>query len=824
MPLAVRHAPDNAVKIKISVPESTHTGGAPIVTEEDADASMSALLAVAAGQELPEVSSGAARINLAWTPDLVADHAGVTAAGMPDTLSSVGNSVPDVLVGACWPAVFAVLGATQTDRLGKSVIEGMLDLVHLDHQVQLLKPLPAETSVLSVKAEAGEVLDTDLGRVVEVTVTIGSMRDQGIEAPTFATLVERFAIRGRTGTGELADPPRAGGSLSTDAVDTPRRRRRDVTIVAPTNMGAFAQVSGDHNPIHTSNGAALLAGLGTPIVHGMWLSAAAQHAVVAVDPDAKTASAKLTAWTARFLGMVRPGASIDLQVNRVGIDAGAEIIEVSCRVGGDLVMVATGRTAAPKTAYAFPGQGIQAKGMGLDARTRSKAAKEVWDRADEHTRKALGFSILAVVRDNPTYLKARGVEHRHPDGVLHLTQFTQVAMAVLGVAQVAELRESGAYVEGATLAGHSVGEYNALAAVAGVLPLEAVLEVVFQRGSAMHELVPRDAYGRSNYRMAAIRPSQFGLPDDEVIGFVAETRRAHRRVPAGRQPEPARLAVRDRRHGRRPRRAGDRHRSARSPSTAASGRSSWCPASTYRSTRTFCARACLSSGASSKTCCLRSTRPSWSGATCRTWCRSRSRWSVNSSQEIADLVPSEPLNAVLADFDSWSGRPSELARVILVELLAWQFASPVRWIETQDLLFTDEAHGGLGIERFVEIGLAPTPTVANLATNTLKLPGRIGGPVEVLNVERERAVVYATDVDPEPVEEETAETPAAAEAPAAAAAGPRRCAGPGCRSGGWTAPGRHRFRCVGRDQGAHRAVDEAAPRPDRSGGHHRGTL
>ena len=238
---------NNAVRIKISVPDSTRTGGAPVVTEEDADASMSALLAVAAGQELPEVKNRAARINLAWVPDQVADHAGVTAAGMPDTLSSVGNSVPDVLVGACWPAVFAVLGATKTTGAsadpatdGNSVIEGMLDLVHLDHQVQLLKPLPTETSVLSVKAEAGEVLDTDLGRVVEVTVTIGSMRDQGIEAPTFATLVERFAIRGRTGKGELTDPPRAGGSVSADAVDTPRRRRREVTIVAPTNMGAFA--------------------------------------------------------------------------------------------------------------------------------------------------------------------------------------------------------------------------------------------------------------------------------------------------------------------------------------------------------------------------------------------------------------------------------------------------------------------------------------------------------------------------------------------------------------------------------------------------------
>ena len=42
-------------------------------------------------------------------------------------------------------------------------------------------------------------------------------------------------------------------------------------------MRPFAVVSGDHNPIHTDRAAALLAGLESPIVHGMWLSAAAQH-------------------------------------------------------------------------------------------------------------------------------------------------------------------------------------------------------------------------------------------------------------------------------------------------------------------------------------------------------------------------------------------------------------------------------------------------------------------------------------------------------------------------------------------------------------------
>ena len=145
-----------------------------------------------------------------------------------------------------------------------------------------------------------------------------------------------------------------------------------------------------------------------------------------------------------------------------------------------------------------------------------------------------------------------GVTHKHPDGVLFLTQFTQVAMAVLGAAQMAELRESGAFVEGSILAGHSVGEYNALAAVSGVIPLEAVVEVVFQRGSVMHTLVPRDAEGRSNYRLAAIRPSQIGLNDDNVTAYVDRIAERVRRVPADRQLQPARLAVRDRRHGARP--------------------------------------------------------------------------------------------------------------------------------------------------------------------------------------------------------------------------------------------------------------------------------
>lgn len=55
----------------------------------------------------------------------------------------------------------------------------------------------------------------------------------------------------------------------------------------------------------------------------------------------------------------------------------------------------------------------------------------------------------------------------------------------------------------------------------------------------------------------------------------------------------------------------------------------------------------------------------------------------------------------------------ELSHTLLIELLAYQFASPVRWIETQDVLMRD-----FGAERLVEIG--PSPTLAGMAKRTLK--------------------------------------------------------------------------------------------------------
>ena len=757
------------IDIRFMLTEVIRDGGAPVVSVGDAAAAMRSVLAIAAGVDgpgsLPAVRNGTAKVSVIWNPEEVADHTGVTATfGTP--LAPGLSVVPDALVGRCWPAVFGAIGAAVTGD-GLPIIEGLLGLVHLDHAARVVGALPTKTAELLVSATAFEATDAEVGRVVPVSVTITDV-DGGV----LATLVERFAIRGRTGAAELTDPLRAGGAMSDSATDRPRRRWRDATITAPIDMRPFAVVSGDHNPIHTDRAAALLAGLKSPIVHGMWLSAAAQHVVTATDGETRP-PARLLGWTARFLGMVQPGDEVHFRVDRVGIDQGAEVLEVAARIGSQLVMSASARLAAPKTVYAFPGQGIQHKGMGMEVRARSKAARKVWEAADKFTREKLGFSVLHIVRDNPTSLTASGVHYHHPEGLLCLTQFTQVAMATVAVAQVAEMREQGAFVEGAIACGHSVGEYTALACVIGAYELDGLLEVVFRRGSKMHDIVPRDARGRSNYRMAAIRPSQIDLDDADVEGFIAEICER-----TGEFLEIVNFNLRG---------------------------SQYAIAGTLRGLEALEEeverRREISGGKRSfvlvggidvpfHSSVLRVGVADFRRALERVMPRGLDpnlvvgRYIPNLVprpftldrdfiQEICDSVPAEPLDEVLADYDAWrKERPEELCRKIIIELLAWQFASPVRWIGTQDLLFIEEAAGGLGVERFVEIGVKSAPTVAGLATNTLKLPEYSHSTVEVLNAERDAAVLFATDSDAEPEEGPAAEAGATAGAAGSAGGAP----------------------------------------------------
>ena len=540
-----------------------------------------------------------------------------------------------------------------------------------------------------------------------------------------------------------------------------------------------------------------------------------------------TTRAPIRSWLTRWVAPLQPGAEVEITVERTGVVGGDTVVEVTCRADGELAMVAEAVVAAPRTTYAFPGQGIQSQGMGLEARSRSAAAREVWDRADQHTREALGFSILAVVRDNPTELWADGELHRHPDGVLFLTQFTQVAMATLAVAQVAEMREAGVFVEDAITCGHSVGEYNALAAVTGILPLEALLEIVFRRGMAMHHLVPRDAQGRSNYRLAAIRPSQIDLADDDVADFVAEISERTRRVHPDRQLQPAWLAVRHRRHRRRsqgPRgrgrgAPGARRRQAGLHPGAGHRRAVPLLGAARRRRRLPRAARRAAAGDDRPVGPGRALHPQPGAAAVHPRPLATSRRSRSTSTRRSSSRPSRT-------GPTWEADPARLGRALLIELLAWQFASPVRWIETQDLLFGSPEHGGLGIEQFVEVGVANAPTLANLASQTTKLPSYDGVAPKIVNSSRDAAVVFATDTpmaDDEP--EDEADEPRPPRRPTERARRGQGCSGRRtdrrCRRRASRRPDLHRRR---RDQDPGRAADQGASRPDRHRRHDRGAV
>ncbi|MDP3278560.1 MAG: DUF1729 domain-containing protein [Deltaproteobacteria bacterium] len=511
-------------------------------------------------------------------------------------------------------------------------------------------------------------------------------------------------------------------SENTDRIAvTPSRALLEESVTAPRSMSAYALASGDRNPLHLDAAMATLAGLDAPIVHGMWTASVAAHRAMTAAQARPGAMARLTV---RFESPVSLGEMLAFRIEQVALAKGGVVLGllVQSDASGDTRTVLRGEAelAAPRTAYLFPGQGIQRAGMGMTGYARSSAARGVWDEADAHCRSVLGFSLLRVVRENPTELVVRGERFAHPQGVLFLTQFTQAALVVLAVAQVAELRAQGAFVEDAMMAGHSLGEYSALTAVAGVVPLRAAVEVVYARGLTMDRLVPRDRDGRTPYAMRVIRPNLVDLDDDGLRALINE-------CAAPNEPlEIVNFNVRGRQYSV----TGDVRALARMHAaiSARSGEQQARKALVvvpgvdvpFHSTL-------LREGVDRFRKTLTEAFPESLDArvlvgryvpnlTGRLFSIDRSEIS-----KIADETGSPALAALLVAMADVHAVPSEqqVARVLLIELLAYQFASPVRWIDTQELLFS-----ACALDRCIEVGLAEQPTIMNMAQSTLAILGR----------------------------------------------------------------------------------------------------
>jgi [acyl-carrier-protein] S-malonyltransferase len=126
-------------------------------------------------------------------------------------------------------------------------------------------------------------------------------------------------------------------------------------------------------------------------------------------------------------------------------------------------------------AFVFPGQGSQAVGMGKALAESFAAARQVFDEVDA----ALGDKLSTVMWEGPAE-RVMLTENAQPA----LVAVSLAAMRVLETEAGVDLKRDAQFV-----AGHSVGEYSALAAT-GALALADAVRLVRIRGRAMQQAVP----------------------------------------------------------------------------------------------------------------------------------------------------------------------------------------------------------------------------------------------------------------------------------------------------------------------------------------------
>ena len=171
-------------------------------------------------------------------------------------------------------------------------------------------------------------------------------------------------------------------------------------------------------------------------------------------------------------------------------------------------------------AFTFPGQGSQAVGMGKALADAFPVARAVFDEVDA----ALGEKLTSIIWDGP-------------GETLQLTENAQPALMAVSVATLRVLEAEAGFSVGrdaAFVAGHSLGEYSALAA-AGSLTIFDTARLLRTRGLAMQKAVPVGAGA-----MAAL----LGLDYDAAMEVAKEAAqgqvcRPQMTMAAGRWSSPA---------------------------------------------------------------------------------------------------------------------------------------------------------------------------------------------------------------------------------------------------------------------------------------------
>ena len=146
-----------------------------------------------------------------------------------------------------------------------------------------------------------------------------------------------------------------------------------------------------------------------------------------------------------------------------------------------------------KTIFLFSGQGSQYKGMGKEFYDTIPAAKEVMDTAEN----VLGIKLSQIIFDGD-------------ESELSRTVISQPAILAMSLMALEAVKSRG--IDASAVAGHSLGEYAAMAA-SGMLSYEDAFKAIKYRSEAMEKAANENPGG-----MAAV----LGLPADVIAEVCKE--------------------------------------------------------------------------------------------------------------------------------------------------------------------------------------------------------------------------------------------------------------------------------------------------------------
>lgn len=197
-------------------------------------------------------------------------------------------------------------------------------VVHGEHSLRLIKPLPAKGDVVG-RTRIIDLVDKGQGRGALIVVERNIFNDE--TGDLLATNRETLFVRRGGGFG--------GRSTVSGSLRPVPRHLPDETLTLQTHrqLALVHRLSGDFNPLHTDPAVARAAGYERPILHGFATYGVASHALMRALCNFEPV--RVRAITCRFAAPVIPGDDIAVDIWRQGAGRAA----FQARIGGTATVV-----------------------------------------------------------------------------------------------------------------------------------------------------------------------------------------------------------------------------------------------------------------------------------------------------------------------------------------------------------------------------------------------------------------------------------------------------------------------------------------------------